>query len=140
MSSVGRSTVTPSASQVVDEEAFVLVLREDEHEGEGAEALAESPRSTWRPCLPLTQRLTASTWIAARDDFVGDAELAVELERAGVDDEGARGRARFGGFVDDADADAEPGEPEGEDEAGGAGADDQHLGGSMRSVRHERTR
>ena len=78
----------------------------------------------WPTCWLLTQRLTAIELDAVADDFVGDAELAVELERAGVDDEGAGGGARLGDFVDDANADAEAREPEGEVEAGGAGADD----------------
>ena len=110
--------------EVVDEEALVLVLGEDEHEREGAEALAEGAEFDVADVFAFDPEVYGIELVASADDFVGDAELAVELERAGVDDEGARGGARFGDFVDDADADAEAREPEGEVEAGGAGTDD----------------
>ncbi len=67
-------------------------------------------------------------------DFIRDAELSVELERAGVDDQGSGRCARFGNFVDDADADAAAREPEREKQSGGTGADDEDLGLGHRKV------
>jgi hypothetical protein len=74
---------------------------------------------------------------AAFDDGVVEEDLAVELERARLDGEGARRGAGAWRLVDDADFDAELGQPEGEHEAGRSGADDQngllHAYGSPRS-------
>ena len=91
---------------MIDEEAFVLVLGEDEHKGERAEALAEVAEFDVADVLAFYPEVYGFELVAFVDDFVGDAELAVELEGAGMDDEGPGGGARFGGFVDDADADA----------------------------------
>ena len=57
-----------------------------------------------------------------------EAELRVELERAGLHGESARVGGGVGILVDDADANAEAREPEREDEAGGARAGDEDLG------------
>ncbi len=43
-------------------------------------------------CLPPTQRLTAGTLWPLRDHGVGEIELPVKFERAGMDGERARGR------------------------------------------------
>ena len=87
----------------------MLVLGEDEHVRKGAGALAEGAEFDVADVLAFFYpEVDGFELVAFADDFVGEAELAVELEGAGVDDEGARGRARFGGFVDDADANAQP--------------------------------
>ena len=62
------------------------------------------------------------------DDLIGEAELAVELQRARLQRQRARSGAGLGSLIDDAEPDAEPGEPESEDEARRAGADDEHFG------------
>ena len=100
------------------------VLREDEHVGEGAEALAEGAEFDVADVLAFDPEVYGDELVSFFDNFAREAELAVELEGAGVDDESAGGGARLGGFVDDADADAEAREPESEDQPGGAGADD----------------
>ena len=56
----------------------------------------------------------------------GEAELAVELEGACVDNHGAGVEAGGGGFVDDADRNAKQCEIESEEEAGGASTDDEN--------------
>ena len=66
--------------------------------GNGLRPWPRAPSSMWPTCWLLTQRFTASNLLPLLHDFVGDAELAVELEGAGVDDEGAGGGARFGGL------------------------------------------
>ena len=104
------------------------VLLEHEHEREGTEALAELAELDVGGVLGFHPEVDGDELGAAAHDFVGEAELAVELEGAGVDDEGAGSGARFGDFIDDADADAEAREPEGEVQARGAGADDEDLG------------
>src|SRR4029077_16345637 len=62
---------------------------------------------------------------------VGKVELAVEFEGTCLYRERARGRARLRRFVDDTHLDAEPGEPERQDEPGRAGGDAQDI-----SVQH----
>jgi hypothetical protein len=49
----------------------------------------------------------------------------VELERASLYRQGARGGARLSGFIDDPHRDAESGQPEREYETGRPGPDDQ---------------
>ncbi len=65
--------------------------------------------------------------MAARDHRVGEIELAVEFERAGLHRQGARGGARLCGLVDDAHPDAELGQPKRQHEPGRPGADDQNV-------------
>ncbi len=57
------------------------------------------------------------------DNGVGKIELTVELERAGLNCERSRGRARFISLVHDSHSGAELCQPEGQDEAGWASAD-----------------
>jgi hypothetical protein len=112
---------------VCDEEALVLVLGEDEHIGERAQALAECAELDVADASAFDPEVYGKELVAEADHLVGEADLAVELECAGVDDQRARGDAWFGDLVDDADADAEASEPEGENEAGRASADDEDL-------------
>ena len=85
----------------------MLVLGEDEHIGEWAEALAEGAEFDVADALAFYPEIHGFELVAFADDFIGEAELAVELERAGVDDESTGGGARLGDFVDDADSNAE---------------------------------
>ena len=61
------------------------------------------------------------------DDLVGDAELAIELQGPGLDGHGAGGLAGPGVLVDQAERCPGPRQPEGEDQPGRAGSDDQDL-------------
>ncbi len=61
------------------------------------------------------------------DHGLGEVELAVEFERAGLHREGARGGSGLGGLVDDANLDAEPGQPKRQHQTGRAGTDDQNV-------------
>ena len=63
----------------------------------------------------------------SRDNGVGEIELSIELERAGLNGERARGCARLGGLVHDPHPGSEPGQPKGEDKAGWTGANDQDI-------------
>ena len=73
---------------------------------------------------------------AAVDDRLGDAELAVEFQRAGLHDHGAGGFPGPGGPVDDAGPDAALEQGEGEHQAGRAGAGDEDLGARRIRVGH----
>src|SRR5215471_8945106 len=62
------------------------------------------------------------------DHFVGEIELAVQLESARLHRECARGSAGFRAAIDDAHSDVLPPEPQRQCESGGAGANDEDLG------------
>jgi hypothetical protein len=65
--------------------------------------------------------------VTARDNEIGEVELAIEFERARVDGERTRRRAGLGSLVDDAQFHSELGQPEREDETGRPGADNQDI-------------
>jgi hypothetical protein len=65
--------------------------------------------------------------VAFRHDRVCEIELPVKLERSRVDRQRSRGGSGPGRLVDDPDRDALFRQPEGEDQSGWAGADDQHA-------------
>jgi len=114
--------------QVLDQQALVLVLRKDHHEGERADAGAHRAELHVRHFAAANPEIDSGKAQAACHHIVGDADFAIELERAGVNDERARGRARLGHLVDDAHAHAIFRKPQREHEAGGAGAGDQDIG------------
>jgi hypothetical protein len=72
--------------EMIDEEAFVLVLGKDEHVREGAEALAEGAEFDVADVFAFDPEVYGFEFVSFVHDFVGKAQLAVELERAGVDD------------------------------------------------------
>ncbi len=111
-----------------DEELFLLVLREDQHEREGALVRADVSQHGAAAVLAARPHVDGGELHAARDRLVGEPERAVELERARVHDEGARGRSRGARLVDDAHGDAAAGEPQGEHQSRWPGADDEDLG------------
>ena len=114
--------------EMPDEERFVFVLWVDEDEGEWAEAAAEVAEKSVRDLAAGDPEVGGGDTMASVDELVSEAELLVELERAGLHGEGARVSSGIGILVNDADADAEAREPEREYEAGGAGAGDEDLG------------
>ena len=61
------------------------------------------------------------------DDRAGKSRLPVKLQRARMHDQRARRRPGLGLLVDDAHANAEPREPQREDQAGRSGARNQHF-------------
>ena len=58
---------------------------------------------------------------------IGNAELAVEFERSGMDSQRPRGHSRLASLVDDAEMRAEGLEPQGKGETGRPGADDEDF-------------
>src|SRR5712671_179930 len=110
-----------------DEEALVLVLRVDEPERIRALACAKSPQLDAGPPLASGPEIRRREDEPRVDDLAGEAELAVELQRARLHRKGTRGRARLGRLVDDADSYARPGEPESEYEPRRTSADDEDF-------------
>src|SRR5262249_17907780 len=78
--------------------------------------------------LALDPEIDGRHPVPARDHLLGEIELPIELERARLHRERARGGARLGGLVDDADFDARLGKPQRKHAAGWSRADDQNFG------------
>ncbi len=137
---MSHSTAMAGRPEPVDQQALVVVLGEAEHERVRAEALADvTERDDGHLARPVAE-VEAIEPEAAGDDVVGDAELAVELEGAGLDGHRAGRLARAGVSVDQAERTPRPRQPEGEDQAGRAGADDQDVAvHAVRSVPRWRT-
>lgn len=106
----------------------MVVLWEAEDEGEGAQALADVTELEPRHVPPLLPQMDGVRLDPFRDDLVGEPELAVELERTGVHDDGARRLTRPRMLLYDARLDAAAGENKREDQTRRAGPNDQHLG------------
>ncbi len=62
------------------------------------------------------------------NDLLVEAELPVELQRAGLHDDGPRSCAGLGGFVDDANGNTEASQPQRERKPGRAGANNRTSG------------
>ncbi|RWX64036.1 hypothetical protein EN780_22010 [Mesorhizobium sp. M4B.F.Ca.ET.089.01.1.1] len=116
------------ALEMRDQQAFVDVLRQREGEGVGADTAAEIRQR--QPCRDASRRVQGQPLQphACGEHVVDDADLAVELQRAGLDRERARGLAGSGGLVEDAHRHAEPGQPQRQRQAGRTGAGNQDLG------------
>src|SRR6266481_731265 len=117
--------------QPLDQQPLVLVLREDLQEGIGGQIFADGLKGKSCRRLALHPQIDRRHLVAMLHHKVGKVELAVEFEGTCLNRERARGRAGLRRFVDDTHLDAEPGEPERQDEPGRAGADDQNI-----SVQH----
>src|SRR6185437_1013231 len=117
--------------EVADEQRLVLVLRVDEGEGKGAEAAAEAAEGGARDLAAGDPEVDGSDAVAVFDELVREAELRIELERAGLHGERTRVCGRVRVLVDDADADAEACEPQRKHQARrtGAGDEDLRIGG-----------
>ena len=87
----------------------MCVLRVDEDGGEGAEAFADVLQRQVDGLDATGPEVDGADAAAAFDDGVVEEDLAVELERACLHGEGARGGAGALRLVDDADLDAELG-------------------------------
>ena len=112
--------------QAIDQELLVLVLWE--HEGEGKRTQAGAEIAEYRARAPLAGDPEAHRRhaVPAVDDRAGQMDLAVELERARLNGERPRSRAGLCRTVDEADRDFQVRQPQGEHQAGGSGADDEH--------------
>ncbi len=105
----------------------MLVLRKDQQERVGSQVRADFFERKARLRLAPDPEPNGWNLVAACDHDIGKPELAIELERARVYHECTRGRARFGGLVDDAYLGPELRQPQGQDQAGRARTDDQNV-------------
>ncbi len=115
------------------QEPLVVVLRVGQHERVGAEARAHVGQVQFGGLDPFALGPQAAQMSAARADAAGDhrvgpAELAIELQGAGMDGHGPRLLRRPGLRVDDAHPHPAADQGQGEHHAGGPGAGDQDGG------------
>ena len=113
--------------QPLDQQSLVLVLGEDVEEGVGRQAGADSFKREPRRRFTLDPKIDGGDLVARRDHGLGEIELAVEFERAGLHRQSARGRTRLGGLVDNAHIDAELGQPKCQHQTRRARADDKNI-------------
>ena len=116
-----RARPRPRVPQPLDQQAFVLVLREDRADtgtGSYPAPIAEARRA--RLAARPDPEIDRSELPAALHHEVGDAELLVELEGPSLHGECSRGRAWLGDRIDDAHADTLAREAQREHEARGA--------------------
>src|SRR2546429_7446033 len=98
----------------------MLVLRKDLQESVGSQIRADLRERNARPGLALDPEPNGWDLVTARDNEIGEIELAVEFERARVGGERARRRAGLSRLVDDAQLHSQLGQPEREDQTGRA--------------------
>src|SRR5436190_4363544 len=115
----------------------MLVLRKNDHVRERTRARPHSAEMNMRNLPALDPEVHVGERESALDDGGGKPDLPIELERSGVDREGARRGAGFSDFIDDPDAYAAVGEPQRKRKAGRSGAGDQDIGVGHESRRSE---
>ena len=124
----GRTlNVDAGALEVIDQQALVLILRKDEKVRKWGESGPNRSDVGSRDVPAVDPEVHRVERDGARDDVVGDPQLAIELQGAGMDHQRSRRGSRLGDLVDDPDGDAAPRQPEREHEAGWTRADDKHL-------------
>src|SRR5665213_2568109 len=111
----------------LDQQALVLVLREDEQERVGGEAQAHRLEGRPRGLPALDPQIDRRRLVAALDHFAGEVHLAIEFERPRLDRHGPRGGPRLGDPIDDANLDAQLGQPQRQHQPRRPRPDDQHL-------------
>ena len=99
-------------SEMIDEQAFMVVLRQNQHVREWADAFTDRAEFDARRVFAAHPQICGREMQPGGDCGLGDADLLVEFEGACVDDEGAGCCARLGGFVDNAHRDAEACQPD----------------------------
>ncbi|MNT19518.1 hypothetical protein D3C72_1547800 [compost metagenome] len=111
--------------QFADQKAFMLVLRQAQHERVGAQTLADLAQRQFHQLLAAFVDVHGIDLDAQADQLVGKAQLLVKLQGARMHGHGPRRLARTAVLVDDAAIDAMARQAQGKHEAGRTGADDQ---------------
>ena len=86
-----------------------------------------SPKTTRATCPAGHPEIDGGHLPSALDDRVREADLAVQLERACLHGERARGRSRLRRLVDDSHADTQPRQPQRQHQARRSCADDEDV-------------
>ena len=114
-------------SEAIDQQPFMLVLRVDQRIRKRTQIFAHIPEDHVRDTLTGLPEIDTGHFPAAGDDRVCQAKLAIQLERACLDRERARRRARLRGLVDDPDADSQASQPQRQHQARRPCSDDENV-------------
>ena len=117
----------PLAFQPGDENAFMHVLRQRQHERERAEAGAEIAERQPADGAAAFANGDALDPDPGRHHLVGKSDLAVEFERPRMHGQGTRGLAGRRAAIDDAKPHAELAEPQRQHQAGRPGTNDENV-------------
>ncbi|MNQ51970.1 hypothetical protein D3C85_659710 [compost metagenome] len=113
--------------QALDQQPFVLVLRENFQERVGCQSLADLGQWQVRHGFTLDPEVGSRHPMAVLHNRVGQPELSIQFQRPRLDSQ-CPGRGAWGrGLVDNPHAHAQLAQPQRQDQAGRAGADDQHI-------------
>src|SRR5437773_3849818 len=115
----------------------MLILRKNDHIRECADAGPDGAEMNMGNLPALDPKIHVGERESALDDGGGKPDLPIELERSGVDREGARRGAGLSDSIDDPDAYTAVGEPQRKRKAGRSGAGDQDIGVGHESRRSE---
>ena len=105
----------------------MLVLRKDQRVRKRTEARAHFAEHGMCRLSAGHPQIGGENLPSTLDDWRGEADLAVELERPRLHAKGARCRSGLRRLVDNPDAHAEPRQPEGEHETGRPRTDDEDV-------------
>ena len=120
--------------KTIDQESLVLILWKHQHVRIGADAGAKIPEGHFGDRPSSDPEIGGAEAQPTLDDFVSQAELAIELERARLHADSTRCGAWFRCLVDDAKAHAELCEPKGQYEPSGTSPGDQYIASLHNSI------
>ena len=123
-----RWTLHARLRKLGDQHALVLVLRVDDHVRKRRQPGADVPECHAARLSATHPQIDGGEAQSVVDHLGVYAELAIELERARVNHQGARRGARLRRLVDDAHAHAEAREGQRQHQAGGPGTDNKYIG------------
>ncbi|MNN24150.1 hypothetical protein D3C81_1375700 [compost metagenome] len=113
--------------KTLDQQPFVLILREDFDECVGCQAFADAVQWQLRDRFTVDPEIRRRHPMAVAHHGVGEVQLPVQLEGARLHRQRSRRGTGRGGLVDDPHAHAQFAQPQGQHQPGGAGADDQNV-------------
>jgi hypothetical protein len=122
-------------AEPLDQQLFMLVLRKDHQERVRRQIAADVGEVEMGLRLAPGPKVDGRHLVAALDHAPVDVKLTIEFERARLHRKGARGRAGLLVPVDNAHPDPEPCQPQRQNQAGRAGARNQHIAAHLHVLR-----
>ncbi|VVO38618.1 hypothetical protein PS718_05588 [Pseudomonas fluorescens] len=113
--------------EALDQQLFMLVLREYFDERVGRQALADAVQRQLCDRFAIDPEVCRRDLMTVAHDGLGQVQLPIQLQRSRLHRQRPGSGARCGGLVDDAHLHAQFAQPQGQHQPGGAGADDQDI-------------
>src|SRR6202041_2749290 len=114
-------------AEALDQQCFMLVLRENEGKRKGGETLPQIPDRNTSHRLGFDPEIDAGDFVAAINYGLSESELLIELKRAPLNGQCTGGSTGGRQLVDDSHAHPESGQPQGQHQARRTCANDEHL-------------